>query len=68
MPEMTGEDLAKALRRIRPQIPIILCTGFSHVINAEKARALGIDAFCLKPIIAQDLARTIEHVLAHRTA
>lgn len=66
MPEITGEDLAMALRRIRPDIPIILCTGFSYVINAEKAQTLGIDAFCLKPIVAQDLVQTIQKVLAQR--
>ncbi len=68
MPEMTGEDLARALRRIRPEIPIILCTGFSHRINAEEAKALGIDAFCLKPIMAQNLAQSIQQVLAQRAS
>ena len=66
MPNMTGEQLAGALRRIRPDIPIILCTGFSHVINAEKARALGIEAFCMKPIGVRDLAVTIQQVLDQR--
>ncbi len=64
MPHMTGEHLSGELRRIRPDIPIILCTGFSHMINAEKARALGIDAFCLKPVLARELAVTIQQVLA----
>jgi PAS domain S-box-containing protein len=66
MPQMTGERLAQELRRIRPDIPIILCTGFSHVMNATKAQALGIDAFCMKPLVAQELALTIRQVLAHR--
>ena len=66
MPQMTGERLAQELRRIRPDIPIILCTGFSHVMNAAKAQALGIDAFCMKPLVAQELALTIRQVLAHR--
>jgi signal transduction histidine kinase/CheY-like chemotaxis protein len=64
MPNMTGEALARALRRIRPDIPIILCTGFSHFMDAEKAKALGIDAFCMKPLVARDLAATIRQVLA----
>ena len=64
MPHMAGEHLSGELRRIRPDIPIILCTGFSHMINAEKARALGIDAFCLKPVLARELAVTIQQVLA----
>jgi CheY-like chemotaxis protein len=67
MPNMTGEHLTRELRRIRPDIPIILCTGFSHTINAEKAQALGIDAFCKKPLVPRDLAVTIQQVLAQRT-
>jgi hypothetical protein len=41
---MTGDVLAQALKRIWTDIPIILCTGFSHTINAEQAEALGINA------------------------
>ncbi len=67
MPHMTGEALAKELRRIRPDIPIILCTGFSHVMNPEKAQALGIDAFLMKPLAMRDLAATIQHVFQQRT-
>jgi CheY-like chemotaxis protein/anti-sigma regulatory factor (Ser/Thr protein kinase) len=63
MPSVTGEALARELRSIRADIPIILCTGFSHVMNAEKARAMGIDAFCMKPFAVRDLAVTIQHVL-----
>ncbi len=68
MPQLTGEQLATALRRMRPDIPIIVCTGFSHVINAEKAQALGIDAFCMKPLRIRELAVTIQQVLAKRAA
>jgi PAS domain S-box-containing protein len=67
MPHMTGEALTRELRRIRPDIPIILCTGFSHVMNTEKAHALGIDAFCMKPLSTQDLGLTIQQVLAQRS-
>jgi DNA-binding NtrC family response regulator len=67
MPNMAGEMLTTELRRIRPGIPIILCTGFSHVMDAEKAAALGIDAFCMKPLVARDLAVTIQQVLAKRS-
>ena len=66
MPQMTGEQLVRELRRIRPDIPIILCTGFSHIMNAEKAQAMGIDDFCMKPLVAQDLAVTVQQVLAQR--
>ena len=68
MPEMTGEQLTQSLRQIRPDIPIILCTGFSHIINAESARAIGVDAFCIKPLMRQNLSRTIQQAVAHRAA
>jgi CheY-like chemotaxis protein len=68
MPTMTGEALARALRQIRPDIPIILCTGFSYTMDADKARALGIDAFLLKPLRAWELSATIQQVLAHRVS
>ena len=64
MPHMTGEALACELRRIRPDIPIILCTGFSHTIDAEKAQAQGINAFLMKPLVARDLGLAIQQVLA----
>jgi CheY-like chemotaxis protein len=64
MPYMTGEGLARELRCIRPDIPIILCTGFSHSIDAERARMLGINAFLMKPLTACELARAIQRVLA----
>ncbi len=63
MPKMTGEKLAKKLISIRPNIPIILCTGFSEVVSEEKARALGIRAYITKPFIMSDLARIIRTVL-----
>ena len=66
MPQMTGDALSRALRRLRPDIPIILETGFSHTIDAEQAAALGIDAFLLKPWTVRELARTIAQVLAQR--
>ncbi len=67
MPNVTGEALTREFRRIRPDIPIILCTGFSHVIDGENARAMGIDAFCLKPLRARELGLTIRRVLQKKT-
>ena len=66
MPRMTGDALAQALRRIRPDIPIILCTGFSYTINAEQAETLEIDAWLTKPWQTRELAHTIQHVLTQR--
>ena len=63
MPGMTGEALAHELRQIRPDIPIILCTGYSHSVNAERAAANKINAFCMKPLIAADLGSVIQQIL-----
>ncbi len=63
MPHMAGADLAKELMRIRPKIPIILCTGFSEVMSAEEAKTLGIRAFLMKPFATRALAETIRHAL-----
>jgi adenylate cyclase len=68
MPTMTGEVLAHELRRIRPDIPIILYTGLSDTMVAERARALGINAFVLKPVRVRDLNLAIRQVLAQRMA
>ena len=67
MPHMTGEQLALELRRIRPDIPIMLCTGYSHVIDAEKAREIGIDAFCMKPLTTRDLAVAVRQLLGEQS-
>lgn len=63
MPSLTGEMLSRELLRIRPDLPIILCTGFSHIMSAEKAKALGIQAYLMKPLAIRDLAPIVRHVL-----
>lgn len=63
MPNMTGVELAKELMKIRPDIPIILCTGFSELVNEEKAKKLGIRALVMKPVIMAEMAKTIREVL-----
>jgi signal transduction histidine kinase/ActR/RegA family two-component response regulator len=63
MPKITGDRLARRLMDINPQIPVILCTGFNEAISEEKALAMGIDKFVMKPIIKDELAYTIRTVL-----
>ena len=63
MPNMTGKDLAKELMSIRPDIPIILCTGFSEQIDEHMAKAMGISAYVMKPIVRREIANTIREVL-----
>ncbi len=63
MPYLTGEDLSVEILRIRPDIPIILCTGFSRIITEERAKDVGIKAFITKPILMREIAETIRKVL-----
>jgi len=63
MPQMQGDDLARKLLEIRPDLPIILCTGFSKAITEERAKALGIREFLFKPVGAVALAEVVRRVL-----
>jgi PAS domain S-box-containing protein len=67
MPKILGIDLAREMQRIRPDIPIILCTGFSDRIDAEKAKSLGIREYIEKPIVRTALAGAIRRVLTGKT-
>ena len=63
MPFMTGEDLGKELMRIRPDIPVILCTGYSDLISSEKAIAMGFRGFIMKPFTVREGAELVRRVL-----
>ncbi len=63
MPRMTGAQLATELRAIRPDIPIILMTGYSQAVDEEKARALGIRRMLMKPMSISDLSGAVASVL-----
>ena len=63
MPNMPGDKISVELTKIRPDIPVLLCTGFSETMSEEKAASLGIKGFLLKPIIMKDLAQKIREVL-----
>ncbi|MBN2108115.1 MAG: PAS domain S-box protein [Deltaproteobacteria bacterium] len=66
MPYLTGYELAQEFLRIRADIPIILCTGFSSQISEEQAQAAGIRAFVMKPYNMREIAATLQAVLATR--
>ncbi len=66
MPNLTGSDLAQKMKDIRPDIPLILITGFGHVISREKAREIEFQEYLLKPMIARDLSRAIHQILSSR--
>lgn len=66
MPNMTGDQLTNELISITPDIPIIICTGFSNRINQEKAEAAGIKGFLMKPVVRSEMARMIRKVLSEK--
>lgn len=63
MPVMTGVQLARQIKNIRPDIPVILCTGFSEAVDEENFKSRGIDGFVMKPIVMRDIAAVIRGVL-----
>ena len=63
MPNMTGDKLAVEMMKIRPDIPVIICTGFSKKISDDSIATIGIRAFAYKPIVKADLAKTVRKVL-----
>jgi CheY-like chemotaxis protein len=63
MPEMTGEILAMEIKKIRPDIPIIICSGFSKEMTQNKAQRIGVNTFLNKPITMEELAHAIRKEL-----
>lgn len=63
MPKITGDKLAGELIKIRSDIPILLCTGFSEGMSEERAASLGIKGFLLKPVTVKNLSHEVRRVL-----
>ena len=63
MPQMTGVKLSEKLKEIRTDIPVIICTGHSSIIDEERAISIGIDGYVMKPIGMRDIAKAIRNVL-----
>lgn len=63
MPELTGATLAREVLRVRPDMPVILYTGYSETFHEEEARSIGIRDFTLKPLTVRDLAERIRKAL-----
>ncbi|MCX5875260.1 MAG: PAS domain S-box protein [Deltaproteobacteria bacterium] len=68
MPGMNGAELARRIKQLSPATPVILCTGFSDIMDEEKAKRMGIDAYLLKPIIRRQLAQTLYEALQKKGA
>jgi CheY-like chemotaxis protein len=66
MPSLRGEELAREIIALRPGMPIILCTGYSELINETQAREMGIREFVMKPYMVANFAETIRKSLNTR--
>ena len=66
MPAMNGAELTRRIKTLSPEMPVVLCTGFSEIIDEKKARWSGIDGFIMKPATRRQLAQTIHDVLEKR--
>ena len=63
MPHMTGLDLAREVLKVRQDLPIILCSGYSEFVTEESSLAAGISAYVMKPLAIQELAKKIRRIL-----
>jgi CheY-like chemotaxis protein len=63
MPDMTGDQLSKEILSIKPNTPIIICTGFSERINKAQAEIIGVKGFLMKPVVKSDMAQMVRNVL-----
>lgn len=68
MPQMTGDVLSQKILQLRPDTPIILCTGYSDRLNKGQAAGMGIREYLLKPLVIHQLAHTIREVLGSDAA
>lgn len=63
MPRMAGDELARKILAVRPDVPVLLCTGYTRRVSEEAVRDIGIRALIMKPLSNRELARTIRDVL-----
>ena len=63
MPRMNGVELLRELKKVRCDIPVIICTGHSPLIDEKRAREMGVAAFIMKPAAVHDIAVIIRRVL-----
>ncbi len=68
MPRMTGLDLTKEIHRIRPDLPVIICTGYSSRISPEIVREAGIKRVLMKPLTAREIMEAVRQTLDENRA
>lgn len=67
MPQMTGLEIAREMIRIRPDIPVIICSGYSEVLTSERIEAAGVRGLVNKPLDPAGFAQTVRNVLNNRS-
>ena len=68
MPQMTGDELCRRVLAVVPDLPIVLCTGYSDLIDEATALQLGVTSFVNKPIVPRELAALIRRISPSRSA
>ncbi len=63
MPKMTGDVLAQEVKQLNPELPVVICTGFSEKLTPERASNMGVEKILIKPVIKAQMAKTIRKVL-----
>jgi DNA-binding NtrC family response regulator len=63
MPGISGKELVDEILTIRPDTPVVMCTGFSHLVDSESAKSAGVAAFAMKPLTKREIATIIRKVL-----
>ncbi len=63
MPRLTGDRLTQGIKKINPDLPVVICTGFSEKITPERAEAIGAQGLLYKPVVKTDMARVLAQVL-----
>jgi CheY-like chemotaxis protein len=66
MPGMSGAELAERIAKVRPDLPVVMATGYGHVMGEERARALGLRRLLIKPFSMSVLDEAIQEALAAR--
>ena len=67
MPSMSGSELAREILKTRPDLPVIVCTGYSETLGEKEALAMGIKGFMMKPFSVREIAEAIRRVLPKKT-
>jgi FixJ family two-component response regulator len=63
MPDLAGVELAREIRRVRPELPIVLMSGYSGAQLTERARAVGVAEVLRKPLVRRDIAEALGRAL-----